>query len=145
MKKRLRKKQHQNEFIEYGLSFWCQHPISDAALYPDRHGEMDKLVDDFIEFVERRGFACGGGWCPVSKETLLDWKFTVELRGYVGKVPPYEMALTFEWELYQWFSDRFPHFELSTSVCNLWTWEDDDILLGGVFFKGDGNAYFCPR
>lgn len=145
MKKRLRKKQHLNEFIEWGLSFHCQHPITDATHYPSKEGELDKICSDFIDFVEERGFRCGGGWCPVSKDTLWDWNFTVELRGYVGKTPPLAMALTLEWELYQWFSDRFPYFELTTFITDLWTWEDDEISLGGTLYKGDGNEYFCPR
>ena len=111
MKRRLRKKQHVKEFTEYGLQFKCQHPITDPyfnAVKAD--GEMDKIVDDFLDWVKQRGFACGGGWCPINWQnpqpqvsTLLDWNFVIELRGYVGKTPPYAEAKLLEWELYQWF------------------------------------------
>ncbi len=55
MKKRLRKKLHKEEFKEIGFEIECV--LDNQLSEPD----FDKFIDDFIEAIEGKGLAFGGG------------------------------------------------------------------------------------
>jgi uncharacterized protein YggL (DUF469 family) len=130
VKRRLRKKQHVGEFKEFGITFTATHPYNDAVLQVvARKTEMDKLIDDFLDFVEVRGYTCGGGWSPEDHSTLK-WRMTIEIRGYRGATPPIDKAVLLDWELYHFFLERFKEFNLVTSIVDLWTWDDKKLPLG---------------
>lgn len=82
MKKRLRKKKHFGEFIEWGRQL---------VIMRKRKDEFDKFLDAFIEeAIESNGCYCGGG----GKEDRLD--VVVEL-GYGSDHPDARMARITEW------------------------------------------------
>ena len=54
MKKRLRKKLHINEFKEYGIDFTIKFTGQNRI-------NTDKLMDQFIDFLEVNHTYCGGG------------------------------------------------------------------------------------
>ena len=58
MKKRLRKKRHLAEF--QALGFYVTGTLDDAL----DDAKADRLLDDWIEFIESRGLVCGGGFGP---------------------------------------------------------------------------------
>lgn len=56
MRKRLRKKLHLAEFQSLGFL------VSGRLCEPIDGARIDRLLDDFIGFIESRGLVCGGGF-----------------------------------------------------------------------------------
>ncbi|WP_428774386.1 YggL family protein [Vibrio sp.] len=52
--RRLRKKLYVDEFAVYGFSFSCQLSV-------DSDKQVDSLIDEFVDFIERRDLVMGGG------------------------------------------------------------------------------------
>ena len=69
MKKRLRKKKKKGEYAEWGVEVTAT--LATPSINPDG---LDQLLDEFVGFIEKNGWYCGGSISPEG-----EFSFVVEL------------------------------------------------------------------